>query len=645
MDKLISLCMIVKNEEKTLSRCLDSVQGLVDEIIIVDTGSIDTTKQIAKRYTNQVYDYEWTNDFSAARNESIRRATSEWILILDADEYIERDDIDVLRHYLPTIKNESISRIALTIPITSFVGGGHNVAEGYVARIFPNNSGITFIRPIHEQLSCDSGELEYRSFSFYVYHTGYTQETMLEKNKSQRNLKILEQYSSNHKLEPYDYYTIGNEYKMIKDYENAYINYMNAFKGLSSATPWYVGCLISLIDCLFGLDRMKEVNELIESKLVQWKQYPEYFAIKARWFNQLGFYDEARVQYEEAVQIAEKLSMQNIPFWLISSDYGRIIPFNQLVQYYSRKQDLSQTVFYLIKVLNDRPYHYLSLIKLINLLVQTESIDAILQLLYKLYPNRNSVEIGLLFQVSLEVGNLSLSNHFFGISQEMSIDISPSQMLQFAVLTGDQDKYIQIMKNLDLSSDMKLDIILPLVIASVRWREPDYLLVIANDPTFYQLYILASACINEEELIISPTDEEVDMLMRLFIELFNYKLYEEYDLLLKRVSSSMLINSLANYYYTHHHLELALDYYSILLDSDELNAEGYEHLAHLHLNQGEKDDGLKFLGKASELRPDDIVLYTNMWLNCKDSLTRLKYKNELFRKFPHYVGIPIFNIK
>ncbi len=88
----ISVCMIVKDEEKVLARCLDSLQGLADELIIVDTGSTDATKQIAGRYTDQLYDFTWGNDFSAARNFSFSKATMDYIYVADADEVIDEDN-------------------------------------------------------------------------------------------------------------------------------------------------------------------------------------------------------------------------------------------------------------------------------------------------------------------------------------------------------------------------------------------------------------------------------------------------------------------------------------------------------------------------------------------------------------------------
>jgi len=98
--------MIVKDEEKFLEQCLLSVQGLVDEIVIVDTGSTDKTKEIALRFTSKVYDFVWDDDFAAARNESLKYATGEWILILDADEVIAQQDHTIIKGLLMRAETE-----------------------------------------------------------------------------------------------------------------------------------------------------------------------------------------------------------------------------------------------------------------------------------------------------------------------------------------------------------------------------------------------------------------------------------------------------------------------------------------------------------------------------------------------------------
>ena len=92
----MSLCIITKNEEKYLEKCLNSVKNIVDEIIIVDTGSIDKTKETTKKFNAKIYDFKWNDSFSEARNFSISKATKDWILVLDADETIsEKDTIKI----------------------------------------------------------------------------------------------------------------------------------------------------------------------------------------------------------------------------------------------------------------------------------------------------------------------------------------------------------------------------------------------------------------------------------------------------------------------------------------------------------------------------------------------------------------------
>jgi len=104
--KTISLCMIVKNEEQVLSRCLDSIYDLVDEIIIVDTGSNDRTKEIASKYTNNIFDFVWVNDFSAARNYSFSKATMDYIYVADADEFLDEENRCKFRNLKNTLLSE-----------------------------------------------------------------------------------------------------------------------------------------------------------------------------------------------------------------------------------------------------------------------------------------------------------------------------------------------------------------------------------------------------------------------------------------------------------------------------------------------------------------------------------------------------------
>jgi len=149
----ISLCMIVKNEERVLKRCLDSIYDLVDEIVIVDTGSSDATKQIASEYTDKVFDFEWINDFSAARNYSFSKCSMDYIYVADADEYLDeanRFQFKVLKDNIyPEI--EIVQMMYETLTHDTVL----NVFREYRPKLFKRLREFNWINPIHETVRLD----------------------------------------------------------------------------------------------------------------------------------------------------------------------------------------------------------------------------------------------------------------------------------------------------------------------------------------------------------------------------------------------------------------------------------------------------------------------------------------------------------
>ncbi|MBO4980992.1 MAG: glycosyltransferase family 2 protein [Lachnospiraceae bacterium] len=147
----ISLCMIVKNEEKILARCLDCVKDLVDEIIIVDTGSTDRTKEIAGAYTEKLYDFRWVDDFSAARNFAFSKATMEYIYTADADEVISpenRERFQVLKeNLLPEIE-----LVQMKYGNQLQHGTVYNFDEEYRPKLFKRLRPFVWEDPIHEMV-------------------------------------------------------------------------------------------------------------------------------------------------------------------------------------------------------------------------------------------------------------------------------------------------------------------------------------------------------------------------------------------------------------------------------------------------------------------------------------------------------------
>lgn len=145
----ISLCMIVKNEEKVLERCLNSLKDIVDEMVIVDTGSTDRTKEIATKYTKNIYDFQWIDDFSAARNFSFSKATKDYIYVADADEIIDEENqkqfIQLKQILLP-----EIDIVQMLYCNQLEFGTTYNFDEEYRPKLYKRLRSFVWQEPIHE---------------------------------------------------------------------------------------------------------------------------------------------------------------------------------------------------------------------------------------------------------------------------------------------------------------------------------------------------------------------------------------------------------------------------------------------------------------------------------------------------------------
>ena len=147
----ISLCMIVKNEERILARCLDSIADLVEEVIIVDTGSSDRTKEIAARYTDKIYDFEWVQDFAAARNFAFAKANMEYIYSADADEVLDEENREAFRCLKETLLPE-VDIVQMYYANQLAFGTIYNYDKELRPKLYKRLRTFTWAEPIHEQV-------------------------------------------------------------------------------------------------------------------------------------------------------------------------------------------------------------------------------------------------------------------------------------------------------------------------------------------------------------------------------------------------------------------------------------------------------------------------------------------------------------
>lgn len=194
MSTKVSLCMIAKNEEKNIGRCLQSVVGVVDEMIVIDTGSCDKTCQIAQTFGARVQSFIWNDNFSDARNASLELAAGEWILFLDADEELTKESGAVLRR---AVENQEIE--GYFNKIINFAGDDScpETSTDLVFRLFRNKPEYRFRNAIHEQI-CDvisekNHQAQYQLLEdLVIFHYGYLDSHLKDKDKKRRNLILLE---------------------------------------------------------------------------------------------------------------------------------------------------------------------------------------------------------------------------------------------------------------------------------------------------------------------------------------------------------------------------------------------------------------------------------------------------------------------
>jgi glycosyltransferase involved in cell wall biosynthesis len=217
----ISLCMIVKNEERVLGDCLASIKPYVDEIIVVDTGSTDRTVEIAQEHGAKVFFFAWCDDFSAARNVSLSHATSEWVLWMDADDTIP-PECGAKLHDLIALAEDRVTGFILQVHIPPAPGDNGFTIVDHV-KLFRNGLNLRFIGRIHEQILepiYQAGGTIERT-DLYVVHSGYDYSPEGQKRKRERDLRILDLELQERPHHPFVHWNRGMTFYHLKEWDQA----------------------------------------------------------------------------------------------------------------------------------------------------------------------------------------------------------------------------------------------------------------------------------------------------------------------------------------------------------------------------------------------------------------------------------------
>ena len=227
----ISLCMIVKDEEEMLPGCLEPLRGVVDEMIVVDTGSSDRTVEIAESFGAKVVSFPWNGSFSDARNASIEAASGDWLIYLDADEHMEAQDARHLRALLGRTWREGFYLVE-----TNYTGGSDagSAVTHMALRVWRNRPRYRFSGRIHEQKTHTMPTYlpeRFETTRIRVRHYGYLNQRIVSKDKSRRNIQLLEQEAQESRT-PFTDYNLGSEYLVLGDHAAARTHLDRSWEGL-----------------------------------------------------------------------------------------------------------------------------------------------------------------------------------------------------------------------------------------------------------------------------------------------------------------------------------------------------------------------------------------------------------------------------
>jgi glycosyltransferase involved in cell wall biosynthesis len=323
--------MIVKNEEDVLARCLNSIKNLVDEIIIIDTGSTDQTKEIAKEFTSNLFDFEWIQDFSAARNYAFSKASKDFILWLDADDVLLEE-----HHQSFLAMKEELNPEIDTVMLKYNVGfddEGNVTFSFYRERLVRRVNNFKWIEPVHEYIQT-SGNTIIRDIP--ITHKKI-------KASSDRNLAIYEamQRKGQH-FSTRGLYYYAKELMDHKKYKKAIQSY---HKFLGRSDGWIEDKINACFSLSICYQHTKQNNKILQILF----QTFEYDLPRAEICCSIGYYYIELQQYKSAIfwyDLATKLEKPEENRGFISHDYWGFIPNIQLCICYDRLGNLEEAMKY-----------------------------------------------------------------------------------------------------------------------------------------------------------------------------------------------------------------------------------------------------------------------------------------------------------
>lgn len=413
----ITQCLIAKNEEANIEHCLSHLKTVVDEQIVIDTGSTDRTVELAEIMGAKVFHFDWINDFSAARNFALDKAKGDWIIFLDCDEYFSEDSVPLIRKCIKKFGRQKEIE-GLTTNFINIKSNGEIISavKNVSARIFKRKSYLRYKNKIHEVLvnvnkTDDNIVRADISDLLKIYHTGYDKTIVNEKNKNERNFQLLErELKNNPKDIKINYYmsrqmNIEGKYEKAIEYGLKAISYIDDFYEFDYYCTIYSGIMINMLSLLKSYD---EIKVIFDDAIKKYPGYPDYYWLLGIAAVRGNKYEEAVNLLEKCIKLCEKYNCNAESLALGKIDDVYI----ELLNAYNHQNNKHKIVKTAVSILKVNKYNIQVLIILLNTFLTQEKEENIVAFLNKIYDYNLFKDKIYLFKACKIVDNIILVEFF-----------------------------------------------------------------------------------------------------------------------------------------------------------------------------------------------------------------------------------------
>jgi Glycosyltransferases involved in cell wall biogenesis len=297
--------MIVKDEEEYLANCLASIKDIVSEIIVVDTGSSDNTVSIAKSYNAKVYYHKWNNSFSEARNESLKYATKDWILIMDADEELSSESKISLKKLLDTSLDKNAIYMFQTLSYYGDSIESNSLTINLNPRLFKNNESTHYEGEIHNQLIYLEDKYCVMCEDIKLNHYGYLNKSVNEKNKRTRNIELLNSQIEKDPDNYFAHFNLGTEYAALNDTEKALMHLYKSYEKFDANNGYSYLLIFRIAFLNYNIKDYDTAFKFINIGLECYPKFTELYFLKSLIYKDMNMPTKQIRELEKCIELGE----------------------------------------------------------------------------------------------------------------------------------------------------------------------------------------------------------------------------------------------------------------------------------------------------------------------------------------------------